>query len=63
VIPTRVEIKIEEEMAKLARAAMEQPSSDLFTHGKSVGVYQGLKRALQIVLDTRKDAEDKQNEL
>lgn len=60
---TFLEIKLDEKLAETARAAVEQPKSDLFEYGKVCGVYAGLKLAKQLLLDTRKDAEDKEQRL
>lgn len=60
---TFLEIKLDEQMAAFARAAVESPKGDLFEYGKACGLYAGLKMAKQLLLDTRKDAEDKEQRL
>lgn len=42
--------RLETELAVVAREAMEHPAGgDVFSHGRSVGVYAGLQRVKQII--------------
>lgn len=60
---TFLEIKLDEQMTAFAHAAVETPKGDMFEYGKACGIYAGLKIAKQLLLDTRKDAEDKEQQL
>lgn len=60
---TFLEIELDKQMASFAKNAVELPKGDLFEYGKVCGIYTGLKLAKQLLLDTRKDAEDKEQRL
>ena len=56
--------RLREELEKTSDAALTSPRSDsLFEYGRVVGVYQGLKSALQVVDDlmTEQDEENQRD--
>lgn len=55
--------RIEEEQAKLAKAAMMSPKSDLFEYGRMVGIYGGLETAKGLLMSAYEDKEDRDNKL
>lgn len=52
--------RLDAEMATLAGEALSQPAArDSFEYGRVVGLYGGLKRAKELLIDTVRDAEEK----
>lgn len=56
---------LEQEKAKVAREALEAPPTDRveYTFGRSVGVYAGLERAKEAILELYRDRADRDKRL
>jgi hypothetical protein len=48
---------LEAEQARIAKDALEKPASDLFNHGRAVGVYAGIGLAKEAILSLYQDDE------
>lgn len=51
--------RLDQEQAKLAHEALQQPQPDLFNYGKAVGLYAGLEQAKRVLLDLVDEKERK----
>lgn len=53
---------LKEERIKIALQAMEAPAQDLFSHGLTVGSYQGMKKAEEILERILNEADEKERD-
>ena len=62
-IANKLLARLNDVQAELARHAMLSPRDNLFEHGKTVGLYQGLERAKQLLDDLLGEDEEKDRRL
>jgi hypothetical protein len=54
---------LEQEKQNLAHSALKTPASDMFLHGKNVGLYAGLHKALEIINNLYHDREETKRDI
>ncbi len=58
-----IEVMLKQEMADAAVQAVAQPLPGEFGYGRSVGMYAGLFRALQLILEKQAEEEKARNNI
>lgn len=54
---------LEQEKQILAHSALKTPATDMFLHGKNVGYYAGLQKALEIINNLYRDDEETKRDI
>ena len=54
---------LEQEKQNLAHSALRTPATDIFLHGKNVGLYAGLHKALEIINNLSHDREETKRDI
>jgi len=54
---------LEQEKQNLAHSALKTPATDILLHGKNVGLYAGLHRALEIINNLYHDREETKRDI
>lgn len=58
-----IEAMLKQEMTSVAVQAVAQPLPGEYNHGRSVGIYAGLFRALELILEKQAEDERAKNNL
>ncbi|CAB4167385.1 hypothetical protein UFOVP868_17 [uncultured Caudovirales phage] len=54
---------LEQEKQNFAHSALKSPATDMFLHGKNVGYYAGLQKALDIINNLYRDDEETKRDI